>query len=142
MRVRILFVVLLAGLGYAGHAQEAVKKELEKLQGTWKVLKAIKEGDPAPDEKTAKMQVIIAGDKLTLKDGNRDEPTTITIDPGKKPATIDLKVNEKLTIQGIYELDKDALKICFGLEGSKRPAEFASTGQSKTGLLILQREKK
>lgn len=57
-------------------------------------------------------------------------------------ATIDMKVEKEVTIQGIYELDKGTLKICVGLDGKKRPTEFTSTENSGTSLLVLEREKK
>jgi len=145
MKLAVLFAALCTGLCFAADAKEDAAKDKEKLQGTWKVLKATKEGDSQSDEDLKKLQVVIAGDKLTLKDGKggRDEPMTFTIDPGQKPATIDLtfeKQGQKRTIPGIYELDKDTLKICIG--GGKRPTEFKSTKNSDTNLLILEREKK
>jgi len=131
-------------LCFAADAKEkAVKQEMEKLQGTWKVLKSIKEGKAASDDDLKDKQVVIAGDKLTGKGGKRDETASFTIDPEKKPATIDLTFEKaKPTIQGIYELDKDTLKICVSLGKDKRPSEFKSTGNSGTSLLVLEREKK
>jgi len=141
MRMRALLFVTAAGLLVAADAKDdAVKKEMDKLQGTWKVVKAVKQGGDAPEDERKKLQVVIVGDKLTMKTKNGAETTPFVIDPSKKPATIDLTLDETRTLQGIYELDKDALKICVGLSGEKRPGEFKSTREST--LLILEREKK
>jgi uncharacterized protein (TIGR03067 family) len=150
MKLAVLFTTLFTGLCFAADAKEDAAKDKEKLQGTWKVLKATKEGESKSDEDLKKLQVVIAGDKLTFKDGNqgRDETFAFTIDPAQKPATIDLTIEKaklttaKQTIKGIYELDKDTLKICVGLEGDKRPTEFKSGEKSGTALLVLEREKK
>jgi uncharacterized protein (TIGR03067 family) len=144
MRLTIMLTILGASLCWADDAKDdAVKKEMEKLQGTWKVVKAVKRGEAAPEDELKKMQVVITGDKLTVKDGTHNETTPFAIAPTRQPATIDLTVEKaKLTIQGIYELDKGVLKICVGLDGKKRPTEFTSTENSGTILLVLEREKK
>jgi uncharacterized protein (TIGR03067 family) len=136
MRLALVFTIFVTGLSFA--ADDAGKKELEKLQGTWKVVKAIKDGRAQPEDAVKKMKVSIAGDKLTVD----RETTPFVIDPSKKPATIDITVDKKLTLQGIYELDKDTLKICVGLEGVKRPADFKAGENSGCSLLVLEREKK
>jgi len=144
MKLAVLFAAMFTGLCFAADAKDdAIKKEMDRLQGTWKVVKAIKERDEKSAEELKKMQVVIVGNKMTVKSGDSDDTTPFTIDPSKKPASIDLTIEQaKPTIQGIYELDKDTLKICVGLEGNKRPTEFKSAANSGTSLLILQREKK
>jgi uncharacterized protein (TIGR03067 family) len=147
MKLAVFFAALFTGLCFAADAKEdAVKKELEKLQGTWKVVKAIKEGRAKSDDELKEMHAVITADKLTVKltvkaSEDLSETTPFTIDPSKQPTTIDLTIGKR-TLQGIYELDKDTLKICVSLEEDKRPTEFTSTDKSRTSLLILQREKK
>jgi uncharacterized protein (TIGR03067 family) len=145
MRLVPVLMILSTTLCWAADAkEEAVKKEMDRLQGTWKILKSSKEGRAKSEEELKRMQVVIAGDKLTVKESTGGETTTpFTIDPGKKPPTIDITLEKsKPTIYGIYELDKDTLKICFSLVGNKRPDKFVASENSGTGLLILQREKK
>ncbi len=54
----------------------------------------------------------------------------ITIDPSKKPKTIDYDVIDGPTKGkrhlGIYELDGDTFKSCFGAPGAERPTDFTS----------------
>jgi uncharacterized protein (TIGR03067 family) len=114
--------------------------ELKKLQGTWKVRSM--EGDkvPPPDQ-LEKMRVVIAGDKITMKIGGRDDHTIrVFVDPTKKPCTIDFGPGGDPDTTGIYELDKDTLRICLG-KGSERPKELSGRKPEQV-LMILQREPK
>src|SRR5262249_24230963 len=47
---------------------------------------------------------------------------------------------DKDLMEGIYELEGDALKICYAYPGKGRPAEFASKADPATGLVVLRRE--
>lgn len=140
MRLAIMLTILGTSLCFAADAKEDAVK---KLHGTWKVVRAANLGLVVPDTDLQKMQVFIAQDKLTIKYKEGEETTTpFTIDAGKKLPTIDLKRQEKIALPGIYELDKDTLKICVDMRGKERSMEFASTEKSGTFLLVLEREKK
>src|SRR5438105_924869 len=91
MKWHIPTLTLVAGLlvPMARAAGADVKKELEKLQGTWKVESITVGGNKAPKEASDKITLVIAADKITVKDGDKNEEATIKIDPTKKPPTID-----------------------------------------------------
>jgi uncharacterized protein (TIGR03067 family) len=67
----------------------------------------------------------------------------ITIDPSKKPKTIDYDMSEGFTKGqkqlGIYELDGDTFKACFGKPGADRPTDF-KPGEGRT-VSVWKREK-
>jgi uncharacterized protein (TIGR03067 family) len=139
--------VLVAALVAAGTvgAGDAAKEELKRLQGTWKVLKMQQDGKPAPAEMVEKTQVVFTGDKVTVTiSGERDEVATITVDPSKNPATVDIcPEKEKGVIKGIYKLVKNQLTVCFAKDPKRpRPKEFSSTEEAGTGLIVLERVKK
>ena len=144
MKPRTLCAALLLGLvPFAAAADAAAKKDLDRMQGVWKVRQAVKLGDPSTAAETEVMQVIVKGDEMRITDGTRDETATFTLDPSRKPAVIDFTPRkEKKTLQGIYALDRDKLSLAFALEGKERPTEFASPKKSFVVLLVLERQKK
>ena len=117
----------------ANVAQEdkALKTDLERLQGTWTVIAAERVGKQIPEEevKKANLRLIIKGKKFTGRSfpgeqaGEQGEEADIKIDPSTNPKTIDISRDGKVGL-GIYEVDGDTLKICFGREGRERPTEF------------------
>jgi uncharacterized protein (TIGR03067 family) len=70
---------------------------------------------------------------------------TSTIDPTKKPKTIDFTPTEgdgkgELHL-GIYELGEKTRKLCFAPPGKDRPTEFSSMAGSEQILVTFEREK-
>ena len=141
--ITAVLVAALVAAGTAGSG-DAAKKELQRLQGTWKVLKMLNEGKPAPAEMIAKTEVVLSGHKAIVKTGERDETAIITVDPTKKPAAIDIRQEkEKGVLKGIYKLEKNRLTVCFAEKpDAPRPKEFTSTEESGTVLIVLERLKK
>ncbi len=140
-----VFVVLV--LVAAAGAQDPVKKEMAQLEGEWSMVSGEADGFVMPAE-------AVRGGKRVAKDG----VTTVTmggqlyfkakftIDPAKKPKTIDYAMTEGptkgQTHLGIYELDGDTVKFCFAAPGKERPTDFtAKTGSART-LSVWKRDKK
>jgi uncharacterized protein (TIGR03067 family) len=136
-------IVATGALLAADKPSDDAKKVLKDLQGTWKVGEA-KIGGVSPDEKLLeKMVVVIRDNRVLFKDGLTDSDAEVKLDPSKKPAWIDMTpAREKITIKGIYELDGDALKLCWAQEGKERPTTFESKEGTPTALFVLKREKK
>lgn len=150
-----------AGLSFAADApkDDAVKKELEKFQGTWVVESAKVKGEEFEDMKGKK--IAFDGDRFTLV-GKADKKTTVKLDPSKNPRQFDLIdpefANKKREpIPGIYEIEGDSLKLAVAeasgttkTDGTgkiieetfmvgKRPTSF----DGKEGIVfVLKREKK
>ena len=140
----LVFGVLLP----SGFGQDA-KKEAEKLQGTWQITELIGNGKKFPEEGTKGMKITFTGDKMKIVRSAEDEGRSFTfkVDPTKKPKAIDTTAQDGNfkgeTVQGIYELDGDTLKLCLpNRPGADRPAKLESTEGSNLGLLTLKREKK
>ena len=147
MRLHAL-VVMAAGLLIGADApnDDAVKKEVEKLQGAWATLSIEADGQKVTDEEKIKTRKLTTkGDKYTLKVGDETVQGTIEINPAKKPKTIDVKPdsgsNKGKTLLGIYQLEGDNLKICLAPPGKDRPAEFASNAGTGHQLVVYKREK-
>jgi uncharacterized protein (TIGR03067 family) len=131
-----LFVLLLGTLpGQAADAKdEAVKKEMKALAGTWEATKVKPTGqdEVAPPPGTL-LLVIGADGKYSEKlMGMENETGTLTVDPSKTPKTLDLMIlegNDKGKKQfGLYELKGDTLTIAFAEPGKDRPADLAGKG--------------
>ena len=126
-----------------GRAEDAVKAELEKLQGVWQLVSAETDGKKAPEEQVKKIKVIIKGDKHTVRFGDEDLAKEIPfkIDPTKKPKTTDDTLPDGGIIRGIYELDGNTLRSCVAPAGKPRPTEFTGKAGSGQTLRVFQRVK-
>jgi uncharacterized protein (TIGR03067 family) len=134
-----LVVVLLLGADTPKDPRESADEK--KFQGTWNVVSTVFDGQPAPKEKLKGRKVVIDRQQLTAFVGDtRGRTLIITLDPKQRPQQIDLKRADRDEVaQGIYALEGDELKLCYGEPGAKRPTEFASKAGSKVFLLLLRR---
>jgi uncharacterized protein (TIGR03067 family) len=123
----------------------ASKKDLDGLQGSWKLVSAMRDGEALLKDKVKKTTIVIKDDTFlfpelaeyaTSKDG------TIKLDATKKPKQMDATSTEKEVMLGIYELDGDRYKVCFAPTGKPRPIEFASKPGSGNLLQVWKRKKK
>jgi uncharacterized protein (TIGR03067 family) len=140
--------LLAAGLlaSAAAPEGEAAKKDKGKLEGTWKVLVAEKDGEQKGKAELRKVRVIISAGKMTIDDESREtrtrEEMSFKLDPGKSPKEIDFRDKDgALTNKGIYSLEDSQLRICYGEPGKDRPTTFATKPESGLVLLVLRREK-
>jgi uncharacterized protein (TIGR03067 family) len=110
---------------------EFAKKDIAGLQGDWTMVSGSIEGEPMPPDMAKGMKRSCKGDEVTITmAGNMFFKAKFTLDPSKKPKTIDYEMTEGATKGkkqlGIYELDGDTFKACFGKPGAERPTEFTS----------------
>ena len=145
-------IVLLAGLVaiatslVAAEDNEAVKKDIASLQGEWSMVSGSADGEPMPDAMLKQMKRVCKGDESTTTMGGRVfMKAKITIVPSKKPKTIDYDMTEGFTKGkkqlGIYELDGDTFKSCFGAAGAERPTDFSSKPGDGRTVSVWKREK-
>jgi uncharacterized protein (TIGR03067 family) len=146
MRPLLTCIVISLLLG-ADAPEDDVKKDKEKLQGTWKAVTAQRRGESDPTAEEHRL--IFSGDEFSVKKG---EETMIKgkyqIDPSKKPKEIDMEFIETKrdslkgkTALGIYELDGNTLKWCWNRPGGQRPKTFSSEAEDEHLLVTLKREK-
>jgi len=148
MKARWLTVLAVGLLLGADAANDDVKKEKEKLQGTWKAVTVEQRGESKED--TDDHRLIFAGDEFTIKRGEQAViKGKFKIDPSKSPKEIDMEItedrkeeNKGKTALGIYSLDGDTLKWCASEPGAPdRPKEFSGPADTKQMLVTLKREK-
>ncbi|MEX0713417.1 MAG: TIGR03067 domain-containing protein [Pirellulales bacterium] len=143
-----VFLTAIVTVASAGNAKdEAIKKDRKQIQGTWRVVALEVNANKAMEEDATKLTVVNGSDGTwSLRSEDKEiSKGTSTIDPTKKPKTIDFtptegegKGNE---YQGIYELGKKTRKMCFAPPGKERPTEFSSTSGSEHILVTFEREK-
>jgi uncharacterized protein (TIGR03067 family) len=120
------------------------KKDEDKIQGTWTVVSIEHAGMKDTDEDAKKTTVVFKDGNVILHVAGNTKKAKITLDPAKKPKTIDMMPEEKREKPslGIYELKGDELRLCFAEDGGERPSEFATRAGSDQTLVVLKREKK
>jgi uncharacterized protein (TIGR03067 family) len=142
-----LLMIAAVGLSLAADNAEdpASKKDLEGLQGTWKLISAMRDGEALPPDKVKKTSIVIKGDTFLFPESAEyatSKEGTIRLDATKTPKQMDATSTEKEVMLGIYELDGDRYKVCFAPTGKPRPTEFASKSGSGNLLQVWKRKKK
>ena len=131
-----------------GQDGDASTKELKQLEGTWKILTAEQLGKKMEPKKIGIDQVIIKGDRTTLRSGDKDVAEyRIAIDPAKKPKEMDwYNEKAKASLPAIYALEGAELRLCFpmlkqtAMKRPDRPKSF-DTKDSPNGLIVAERAK-
>jgi uncharacterized protein (TIGR03067 family) len=161
MRMTVLLTLaaclLVSGVGRADDAEkkddDAAKKDLAALEGTWVIAGKEFMGKKATkdeiDKIAAESQLVIKDGKSTLSDVLMKETVyeaTLKLDPTAKPKAIDIAHTrgemKGTTDKAIYEIDGDALKVCYPFMSDERPTEFAGPPDGKALLLTYKRVKK
>jgi uncharacterized protein (TIGR03067 family) len=150
--MRISLVALICAIGFNTSGTRAddradLEKEVKKFQGVWIFESSETGGKELAADQLKGLILLFEGDKHTVKKGDEViQVGTQKLDPSKSPKTIDVTMTEgpsKGTVMlGIYEIDGDTLKVCFDLEGKKRPTEFKSAPGSQTFVNVHKRAKK
>ena len=95
--IGIAFIVGLAAVTISpawAAENEAAKKDLAALQGEWSMVSGSADGQPMPDEMLKQMKRICKGDETTTTmAGQLFIKAKITLDPSKKPKTIDYQMS-------------------------------------------------
>ena len=123
----------------------ASKKDLDGLQGTWKLVSAMRDGEALPKDKVKQTTIVIKDDTFLFPDLAEyatSKEGTIKLDARKKPKQMDATSTEKQVMLGIYELDGDRYKVSFAPTGKPRPSELASKPGTGNLLQIWRRKKK
>jgi uncharacterized protein (TIGR03067 family) len=125
--------------------KDAAREDQQNMQGTWKTVSVESGGKKRADQEIKNWKLIIAGNKMTARDGDDllDE-STFQLDASKKPRAIELRYtagpDKGKQVTGIYLIEKDTLKICVTLQEKNGPTEFVSKPDTDHTLVILKRE--
>ena len=120
--------------------------DLKNMEGTWKVESAEAGGKKVESENLKEIVVKITGDRYEVKAKDKVDAGTLKLDEMQKPKSMDATDTEGLdagkVVKAIYELSGDTLRVCYAIEGTERPTEFATKEGSPILMLTYKREKK
>src|SRR5262249_39972305 len=125
--------------------EDAYKKELENLAGTWQLVSSEKDGTNAPEDEVRLIKFVITGDKYVIqRAGKTIERGWIAIDPTQKPKVIDVyhtKPEGKVDM-GSNEWGDETLRVCFPHPGpaQPRPSLFSTTKGTGHVMSVCKRE--
>ena len=139
----VLSAIVIALLTAADTKEDAVKKDLAKMQGEWLAV-----GDESGGIQLGEQEVRMLKIKLVIKDDKYKIMSadtvaaegTIKLDPSQKPAALDI-VSTRGTMPAIYAFDGEKLKTCVAIPGGRRPTEFRSKEGSTDMLITYQKVK-
>src|SRR5262249_10973984 len=141
-RTCLLLCFAAASLAHAQPANDKVKKELAELQGVWRLVGFEVDGKEAILQEHKQIRWVVKDNKVFY---GGEQLARLTLDPATSPKCLDLDlVKAKRVHEGIYQLDKDRLKICVGMttDGVKeRPSKFDNEGLEKYRTMLFERDK-
>ena len=139
-------VVLVAGLlvSQTTATADAVKKEVERFQGSWRVVSGMHGGEVGADAQDYTM--VFQGDTFSIRRGDRVVMTgRFRPDPSKTPKAVDMVILDEdgeEEVHGIYAFGEEGLTWCMAGPGEKtRPDAFAAPKGSQDLLLTLKKDK-
>lgn len=144
----LIVVFLLPAVASADDAKDkAIKKDRKKIEGTWRAVALVVNGNKAKEEDARKITVVNGSDGTwsLRSEGKEISKGTSIFDPTQKPKCIDFtptegegKGNQYL---GIYKLGEQTRRLCFAPAGKERPTKFSSEPGSGHVLVMFERVK-
>lgn len=132
--------MLLVAFVYMASAGAARGDDAMAIQGTWDVVAWKSNGDKRP----LGYQIVIGKDTVTFKRGDKviTPVPKYKVDSTATPKQLDMTLEmdgKTLLSAGIYVLEKDSLKLCYGLPGAPRPKEFKTVSGDGQAVVELKR---
>ena len=117
MRLHVMMAVA-AGLLIAADApkDQSAKSDLNRLQGTWTLISAVRDGKPMAEDEAKRTTIVFTGDRFRFPRETADATSqrgTFRIDPTKRPRQMDATSPEGEVALGIYEVEGDDYRVCF-----------------------------
>lgn len=122
-------------------------EDKDKIQGVWVFSSSERDGKQELTDLKGVLEIELGADtfRFHLPAGAR-HAQSYKLDPKASPKTIDWtpagKPEPQQPMLGIYELDGDSLKICWGPIRGARPKEFTAKAGTQHWLWILKRQQK
>ncbi len=117
---------------------------MNELEGVWACESAEVNGRKLDEATVKSLKLTLKGEQYkTERGGDVLFDSTYSLDTKADPKRIDMIGTEGelkgKPAQGIYQLDKDRLTMCYTMPGKERPKEFKSEEKSEAYLLVWRR---
>ena len=135
-------VICLAGfsLPMSLAAEDESEKDLKKMAGDWVPVLMQLNGKKQPEEVLKTIKLTINGNKYNTVVGKVLDEGTLKLDATQEPRQMDITPsvgeNKGKPMLCIYELKENELRVCYGLNGAARPADFKA-GDDEKGVVLL-----
>jgi uncharacterized protein (TIGR03067 family) len=146
MKRTILAIAAVGILVAAVGADDAGKKDLDKMQGEWAAVDMIRDGNKISADSAQAYFRSVQGESYAVSRYRKVQGKgTFKLDVSQTPrhidATPDMPAGAK-TLKGIYAWDGEKLKMNFGSPGGDRPKDFTCPEGSKQAYTVWERENK
>jgi uncharacterized protein (TIGR03067 family) len=134
-------------IGRAAEPGDAAKGDQGKLQGEWKMVSGMADGQAMPEEMLGTAKRVCKDDETTVMIGEQLlMKAKFTLDPSKTPKTIDYDMIDGFTKGqkqlGIYEFDGQTVRFAFAAPGEQRPADFSSKAGDRRTVSVWKKVEK
>ena len=143
-----LFVGIRSQAADGDAKEQAVAKDLQAFQGTWRLSSKEEDGKKFSEEEIKDVIGTIdgSGNVSVRRGGKVINEGTVKLDPTTTPKTIDVTFTagerKGQSVLGIYEIESNFFRVCVARAGDERPSEFSAKAGSGHTLIVYKREKK
>ena len=146
MKIIFLGLAALAIFSASAADDSPAKTDMAKLQGSWSMVSGSGDGQEVPKDMLADSKRVCKENETTVTVGGQlIMKAKFSLDASKMPKTIDYDVTDGPTKGkkhlGIYELNGDTVKFCFGAPEAERPTDFTSKPGERRTLSVWKRDK-
>jgi uncharacterized protein (TIGR03067 family) len=143
----LILLVVCGSFGLQADDKEKKKPDdLERLQGTWRVVTLIEQGKEVPKKETDLLEIVIDKDTYTaLEKGVPEAKYTIKLDASKTPKHIDFKIaggkNKGEVEAGIYRFEDDKVRMVVNEDPKGgRPTAFDGKDAANYSVILLEKK--
>lgn len=120
-------------------------KALDKLQGTWNVVRYVYDGKEETPPADKPETLVIKKSKYELKRAEHNFHGELKLDASTSPWKIDASLYDKDDKKrgnavGIYKFEGEKLIVCWDQTGENRPTQFGSDSGSKSQMIVLEKK--
>jgi uncharacterized protein (TIGR03067 family) len=123
----------------------AAEQDSTRIQGTWKLVSLEDKGKPVPPESLPDLTIFFGKKQFMIEQDNvLTQAGSVGFDSESSPKSITTIVSfgkeEGKSMLGVYEFDKDSLKICLDPTGRSRPTALKTDEVSSFTLATYKRK--